>query len=188
VGTNGAAFGWHEQAQFGVQPVLFFYRTPNFQLKYQLPEWGAWSTSVQAGAYYLLEMASRAVLSPMYSARIDNPDYRVFLFPVGLSASRAVSDGIIIHQTLTALGLVSSGALQDRITLGYSAVAEFLATDHHALLVHLGEVGFWSHDHFMVGASYRWLGENFEARLGYFYRVMSDSAQAAPLIALGYHL
>lgn len=186
-GTNGAQLGIRDWAQVGFQPVNYYYRTPNFSFKFLLPLESPWSTTLQVSAYYLLEMASRATLSPMYSARLDNPDFGVFLFPVSVAASRAFSDWLVVHQTATALGLFTSGALQNGLSLGYSFVAEFLAAPRHSVSAHFTEVGFWSHDHLMVGTSYRWQGDSLEFRLGYFYRIRTGSAQGAPLMAVGWH-
>ncbi len=188
LGTNGSVLGLQDWGQVVVQPLNFLYRTPNFGFKFRLPWQSSWSTALQVSTFYLLEMASRATLSPQYSSRIDNPDYRVLLVPVSLSASRRFSDAITVHQTLTFLALFSSGSLQDAVTPAYSIVGEFEALSRHSLLFHLAELGFWNHDHLMVGASYRWAGERMEFRAGYFYRVSAGAAQSAPLVSLGVYL
>jgi hypothetical protein len=188
LGSNGAQIGINDWAQAGTQPTNFLYRIPNASVKFRLDLLPEWKMAAQVGAYYLLEAASSATLSPMYASRLDNRDFRVLLTPLSVSASRSLTPSLAIHQTVTALGLLNNSSLQNSVSFAYSVFAEFAAFSRHSLLLHASEVGFWNHDHFMLGASYRWSASVFEFRAGYFYRITPDTVQAAPLISVGWYL
>ncbi len=188
LGSNGAQIGINDWAQAGTQPLSFLYRVPNASVKLRLDLLPEWKMAAQVGAYYLLEAASQATLSPMYVSRLDNRDFRVLLAPISLSASRWLTPSLAVHQTVTALGLLNNSSLQNSVSFAYSVFAEFAAFSRHSLLLHATEVGFWNHDHFMLGTSYRWSAQVFEFRIGYFYRITSDTSQAAPLISFGWYL
>jgi hypothetical protein len=186
IGTNGAHYGILNVAQIGVQPINFIYRSPNAYAKVQLARGDQWRLSGQIGAYYLMSEASRAFFSPMYSSRLDNPGFSVYLMPVSLTATHQVSDWLELHQTATALGVhSSSGRLPAQAYLGYSVVAELKARARHSVLLHAGEVGFWNHDFSLLGTSYRYHNSWMEFRLGYFYRMRPNGMQASPLIGFG---
>jgi hypothetical protein len=185
LGTTGAQVGLAGVVHVGVQPLNFVYRSPNGYLKVALLDTGKWRFALQAGGYRLLPGASRASFSPMYSARIDNPDFAITLVPVSLSASVEMAPWLEVHQTLTAMGVIASPQLRTTVTPGYSAVAELNPRGRHALTLHGGEVGFWAHDLAVAGASYRYRNNWLEFRLGYFYRFTKSGVQGAPLAALG---
>lgn len=185
LGSNGLQAGIGDALHVGVQPVLFAYRAPNAYLKVALPSLGRVRLAAQAGAYELLPGASSALFSPMYSSRLDNRDFALTLLPVSLSASVEFGEWLELHQTITALGLFTSGPLRNGETPGYAAVAELNPHGRHGLSLHAGEVGFWNHDLAHAGASYRYRNEWLEFRLGYFYRFGKSGAQAGPLASLG---
>jgi hypothetical protein len=185
LGTMGAQVGVGGIAHAGVQPVNFIYRAPNAYLKVQILRAGRWRVAAQAGGMRLMQGASRSFFSPMYSTRLDNPDFGITLVPVSVSASAEVASWLEIHQTLTGLGVVTGGPLRNGVTPGYSAVAELNPRGRHALSLHLGETGAWAHDLAVAGASYRYRNGWMEFRLGYFYRFTKAGVQAAPLVGLG---
>jgi hypothetical protein len=186
LGTNGAHYGIQDVVQVGVQPINFLYRAPNVYTKFSLLQRDRWHVAGQVGAFYLMNEASRAFLSPMYSSRLDNPDFSVVLLPVTATATYELSDWLQLHQTATVLGVFSSsGILANQAYFGYTAVAELVAARRHSVLLHGGEVGFWDHDFSLVGASYRYHNTWFEFQLGYFYRFEKEGTQSAPMIALG---
>jgi hypothetical protein len=189
IGTNGADFGIKDVAQIGIQPILYLYRSPNAYVKFSVFEKEGWHVAGQVGAYHLFDQASRAFFSPMYSSRLDNPDFNVLLLPVSAIATKEVSDWLQIHQTLTAKMIYSSnGSLSNQVALGYSVVTELKALTNHSLLLHATEVGFWNHDIFILGTSYRYHNSWLELRLGYFYRLVPGALQTAPLLGVGFKL
>jgi hypothetical protein len=188
IGTNGAHYGIQDVAHVGVTPVNFLYRAPNAYVKFSAYQGERWHVSGQVGAYYLMDEASRAFLSPMYASRLDNPDFSVWLTPVTATATYELSDWLQLHQTATVLGVLSSAdsPLQNQAFVGYTLVGELLAKRRHSVLAHAGEVGFWNHDFRMLGISYRYHNTWLELRLGYFYRFRVDGAQSAPMISVGF--
>ena len=188
IGSNGAHMGIRDRVQFGVQPVYFMYRIPNGNVKVLLHEGESTSVTAQISYYRLMEEASRAFLSPMYTSRLDNPDFTVHLVPVSLASTTHIGDWLDLHQSVTALSLFTNGPLNNEVNFGYSATAEFLGRRSHSILLHGGEVGFWRHDFSFLGTSYRYRGSTVEFRLGYFYRMRPGSQQSGPLIALGFNL
>ena len=189
LGTNGAHYGIGDFMHVGLNPVNFAYRTPNAYAKFKLFEKGRWHVAVQTGFFYLMDEASRAFLSPMYTSRLDNPDFNVTLIPVALTASYELSDWMQIHQTLTELGeFCTTGEIVNQAYTGYMISAELLAKRRHSVIFHAGEVGFWNHDFSTIGASYRFHNTWLEAQIGYFYRFQTDGNESSPMISLGFLL
>jgi hypothetical protein len=187
-GTSSVHLGVADEAQVGVEPLLFMYRTPNVNVK--LATWNndRWNFATHVGYFHLMEEASRSFMSPMYTSRLDNPDFAVNMAQIAGSASYHPNGWLTLHQTLTALPVFASGPLNNEVTFGYSAVAELMARHRHSILFHATEVGFWNHDQDIVGASYRYQNNWLELRFGYFYRITSEAAQSSPLISVGVSL
>jgi hypothetical protein len=185
VGTTGAQVGLGRIGHVGVQPINFIYRSPNAYLKVALAESARWNLAAQVGVFRLLAGASRAFFSPMYASRLDNSDFALTLVPLSFCVSGGIGQWMELHQTLTGLVLLTSGPLRNRVTPGYSAVAELNPHGRHGLSLHAGETGFWAHDLAIVGASYRYRNTWMEFRLGYFYRFTKTGSQAAPLASFG---
>lgn len=185
IGTTGAQVGVGGFLHVGVQPLNFLYRSPNAFAKVSLLQSGAWNVAGHVALFRLLEGASRAFLSPMYSSRLDNPDFEVTLAPISIAVSTLIVPSLAVHQTITGLVVSGEGSVRDRVTPGYSAVIELNPLERHAITLHVAEVGFWTHDLAILGASYRYRNGWLEARLGYFYRFTESGAHAAPLAGLG---
>lgn len=188
LGTNGAGFGAGGVAQVGVHPVQFMYRAPNAYTKFRLLQRGQLKLAVQVGAYYLLEHAGKAFLSPMYTSRLNNPDFSMTLVPATLGSTYSVGEWLQLHQSVTALTTLSNGPVKNEVTPGYSLLTEFVARARHSVVLHLSEIGFWKHDMAIMGASYRYSNSWLEFRLGYFYRIQDMGTQHAPLIGLGFRI
>src|SRR5205814_10525125 len=105
------------------QPMTFVERTLNGYHKVALRSARKWRFAAQTGAFRLLDAASRALFSPMYSSRLDNMGFGVTLVPVAVSASVEVARWLEVHQTLTGLGVYAPGHLRTGVTPGYSVVA-----------------------------------------------------------------
>ncbi len=190
VATTGVQFGFENNGHVGLMPLSYIYRTPNLYFKYRLmtdPD-RRWQLAIQGNLYYILQGGARSMFSPVYTSRLDNSDFSFALVPVALSGTYLVKDWWVLHATLTELGIFGGG-LQNGVETGLSAVSEFRVTDGSSLLFHLGEVGFWSHDFWYTGASYRYHSEGgFELRLGYFYRMFTMGAQSGALVGAGFEL
>jgi hypothetical protein len=185
LGTTGTQFGIADVAHVGLQPINFIYRSPNAYAKVEVFHDARWSVAAQAGAYRLMSGAARAFFSPMYSTRLDNPDFGITLAPISLSGSYEAARWLEIHQTITALGVYSNGSVQSGVTGGYSVVAELNPHGRHGLSFHAADAGILTRDLTLAGASYRYRNSWMELRCGYFYRATSTGVQATPLVALG---
>ncbi len=194
IGTTGAHYGILDKAQVGFYPVQFMYRTPNVYAKFRVAspapsENLRIQNAFQISSFYLMSQASRAFFSTMYTSRLDNPDFSVLLTPISLLSTWSYSNWLDLHHTATYMRISSSnGSLEKTGYFGYSAVAEFKAKQHHSMLLHAGEVGFWDHDFSTLGTSYRYQGSLIEFRLGYFYRLRAEGSQAGPNVGLGFKL
>ena len=188
VGSSHLALGLFDRVQVGVHPVSFLFRAPNVHAKLRLLERGPLSIAAQAELLVFLPGASEAFVSSNYVSRLDNTGLRVTVVPVSGSASYTVSPWLHLHATATLAGVFDNGPLRERVVPGLSFVAEALALERHSVLAHLAEVGFWDHDQAVLGISYRYRLDWFEARLGYFYRFMEDGNQGSPLLSLGAYL
>lgn len=185
LGSTGAQLGVGGFAHVGVQPINFIYRSPNAYAKGELFHAGRWTVATQIAGYRLMNGAGLSFFSPMYSSRIDNRDFAITLAPVSLIASVEIASWLELHQTLTSLFVYSSGPVKSGVTGGYSIMAEINPHGRHGLCFHAADAGFLVHDLALAGASYRYRNTWLELRLGYFYRVTRDGAQATPLAALG---
>lgn len=184
LGTNGAQVGIGGAVQVGTQPINLVERVPNAYFKVALGSTERWHIAAQAGGYQLLPGASRDLFSPMYSSRLDNPDFSVTVVPISMAASVEVARWLSFHNTVTALGVLSSARLKTSVTPGASVVAELNPHGRHGLTLNLAEVGFWAHDMSIAGASYRYRCTWLEMRVGYFYRFTKSGAQASPIASL----
>ncbi len=190
VGSSSLLIGYsHLQYGFasshiGLQPDYYFYRAPNLHYKHVLYSKPNRSFALQIGAMTFLRNSGES-LSEFYTSRIDNPDFTLWMFPVSAAESWQVYDWFLLHQTITALPLFSTAKIKNNVSVGYSAVTEFLAGKKHSFLLHGGEIGFWSHDFWYTGFSYRYARQSFWIQAGYFYRFRQEGTQQSPMIELG---
>ncbi len=188
LGTSNAELGLFDVAQLGVHPLSFIFRTPNIHAKVRLLSRERLSVAAHAEVDVFLPGASEAFTSSNYISRLDTRDVLLTVVPVGATASYEVMPWLYLHGTATAMGIFDNGPYRDRVVFGTNLVAEFLALQHHSVRVHLGEVGYWNHEFNMLGASYCYRRDWFEAQIGYFYRFFKDGRQTNPLLALGVYL
>ena len=185
LGTTGTHVGVAGVAHVGVSPLPFMHRTPNLYSKLVLSDRPTLGISLQVSAYAMLNGAARGLFSPMYSTRLDNPDFRVWVVPVTASATHRIAPWLDLHQSLTLMGVTSGGPIRSEITPGYSLVAELHASSSSSLLLHAAQVGLWDHRFGLAGASVRYQGDWLELRAGYFYRMFVEGAQSGPLVGIG---
>jgi hypothetical protein len=189
LGTYSGHVGLAGKVNVGIQPIFFAYRAPNGYIKAQLWESELFSVAGQVGLFHLLTGASRSSFSPMFTTRLDNPDYTVTLLPVSVSATLKLNDLADIHSTITGMGIFGSDdRLKKEAFFAYSLQVELLPKSRHALVFHWTDVGLWHHDLTVLGASYRYRNTWFEGRLGYFYRLRDLGNQNGPLIGFGFLL
>ena len=184
IGTGYFELGLGDRAQVGVRPQQFLFRTPNVHGKLQLLDRGDLEWSIHAEVLALLAGATSVFTSTNFVSRIDNTRGALWLVPVGTSLSWFPADFAAIHTTLSVMSVGGTGQPW-YASLGLSSVVELRALRRHGLLLHLAEIGFWRHDLFLVGVSYRLNLAWFATQVGYFYRLSRDGSQASPLLSLG---
>ncbi len=187
ISTTGVQMGM-PGVHIGALPLPFFYRTPNAYLKGSLFSSNRAALALQVGFFHLLPSASRSAFSPMYPTRLDNSDFSLTVIPMHLAFSWTLSQWLEWHHTLGAVVNLPSGNITGDFTPGYLSGLELNPLGNHALVLHLGKVGFERHEFFLAGASYRFRNSWLEARFGYFYRFRAEGAQAGPLASLGFLL
>jgi hypothetical protein len=184
LGTDYFELGLGGDAQVGLRPQEFLFRTPNLHGKVRLFVRGPFELSVHAETLALLSGATSIFTSSNFVSRIDNSRGTLWVIPVGSTLSWFPADFAAIHTTLTMISVGGRGQPY-YASLGLSSVIELRALKHHGLLFHLAEIGFWRQDMFVIGASYRlnlgWCG----TQIGYFYRFSPDGSQASPLLSVG---
>jgi hypothetical protein len=172
----------------GTHPLSFIFRTPNVHGKVRLLSRERLAVAAHAELLVFLPGASEAFISSNYISRLDTRDILLTVIPVGGTATYQLTPWLYLHGTATVMGIFDDGPYRNRLVPGVTMVAEFLALEHHTFRAHAGEVGFWSHDFNLLGASYCYRRKWFEAQVGYFFRFMRDGRQGNPLLSLGAYL
>ena len=187
VGLNSAAVGVGGRTQIGLSPMTFILRTPNIEAKTKVYENEKYhvDVAVSAGFFALLKGASSALFSPQYATRLSNRGATLFVMPLSLIVSYQPCSFLTLHNTFTVTGVFPTAQLVSSAYGGDFLTAEFTGFRYHSVLLHTGEIGMWSHDLFVLGASYRYQRAFFELKVGYFYRLNKDGGQGAPIVDLG---
>jgi hypothetical protein len=182
LGTGYVDLGIGGDAQVGIRPQEFLFRTPNLHAKLRLLRRPDLELSVHGETLALLSGATSTFTSSNFVSRLDSSRGLLWVVPVGTTLSWFPADFVGVHSTLTAMSVAGAGRPL-YASLGLSSVVELRARRHHALFVHLAEIGFWRQDQVIVGASYRLDLGWFGAQVGYFYRFSPDRSQASPLLS-----
>jgi len=188
LGTSNVEFGILDVAQLGTHPLSFIFRTPNIHGKVRLLSRERLAVAAHAELLVFLPGASEAFTSSNYISRLDTRDIVLTVIPVGATATYQLTPWLTLHGTTTVMGMFDDGPYRNRLVPGMTAVAEFMALQHHTFRAHAGEVGFWNHDFNLLGASYCFRYKWFEAQVGYFVRFMIEGRQGNPMLALGAYL
>lgn len=184
LGTDAFELGLFDRFQAGLRPQEFLFRTPNAHAKVQLYARGALELAAQLEVLWLLPGATNVFTSSNFVSRIDNARGGLWVVPLGSTLTWYPAEFAALHTTLSVMGV--AGSEQPLYaSLGLSTVLEVHAHRRLAFLLHASEIGFWRHDLFVVGASFRLRFGWFYTQLGYFYRVSPDGRQASPLLSLG---
>ncbi len=109
----------------------------------------------------------------------------MFAIPLALSATTRLTSNLFVHVTATQLFSVAQSV---QTASGLSTVVEWKPLLHHSVAAHATEVGFWKHEFFQFGASYRYQRSLFEARVGVAYQLRADGPRGVPAVSLGVEL
>jgi hypothetical protein len=184
---NQIAYSIFDGVTIGTQPALFMFRTPNFYVKARLYEDSKNAVALNVHNHTLLKN-SGDFFTTFYASPIHNPNSSVYVIPVSLAHSYKFNRHITIHQSVTDINVLAERDIQNQATLAYATMVELKARDHHSVFVHASEVGFWDHDYYYAGISYRYSSKTFFAQAGYFYRVQTEGVQSLPLFDIGFIL
>jgi hypothetical protein len=185
IGTNQIMVALPGGVQIGLQPIPFLYRAPNLVLKLGYGAYKGLHLSSRHSVHYILPNAAQSFQSSIFNRGYGEIDVPIFVLTNNLSGSYSIKPWWEVHGTFTALGIVSNEAIASTLSGGISIVNEFKAHDRHALAVHLIETGLWSHDAFLLGASYRLNVWYIELQVGYFYRFFKSGSESSMMFSMG---
>lgn len=188
LGTSQLAAALGSRVQLGLNPLRFAFRTPNLGVKVGLASTERVQVALTSEVLWLMPGSSEVFSTSNFSTRVDTSQHSMTAVPLAVSATAALSPKVFLHATVTELFWGTSNEAGVQATSGISAVLEWRPLLHHALSAHLTEVGFWRHDFFQFGASYRYQRSIFEARLGVGYQLRADGARVVPAASVGVEL
>jgi hypothetical protein len=184
LGTDYLELGLFDRFQVGLRPQEYLFRTPNVHGKVQLLSRGTLELSAQLEVLSLLPGATTVFTSSNFVSRIDNTRGALWVVPLGSTLSWLLADFVALHTTLSVMSV--AGSVQPLYaSVALSSVLELRALRRVAFFLHATEVGFWRHDQYVLGASFKLTFGWFYSQLGYFYRFSPDGRQASPLVSLG---
>ena len=187
LGTSQLAAALGSRVQVGLNPLRYAFRTPNLGVKVSLVQSPRVAVAANAEVLWLMPGSSEMFSTSNFSARLDTSQRSIVAVPMSISATTALTPSLLLHLTVTELFRTTSRpGLQT--SSGASAVVEWRPLTHHAMAAHVTEVGFWQHDFFQFGASYRYQRSIFEARLGVAYQLRADGPRVVPAASIGVEL
>ena len=188
LGTSHIQVGLGKKVQIGLRPVPYPFGAPNLHGRFGVFSNKQFHLAIQGEVMVLLSGAGNSFASSNFKSRINNWAKLYLVIPISAAATWQPLKWLQLNQTLTVMGVFGLSEPNARITLGYFVNLELLAARRHGFVVHLGEVGFWEHDFFAVGASYRLNFRALELRIGYLYRRSLDGGQGSPLLSVAVRL
>lgn len=187
LGFNEIGFSFLQRYSISTQPMLYAANAPNIKVKGQLYEDQKHAVAVTASVNMLLP-GTDDFFSAFYSSRVFNPNSTLYVVPLSLSHSVRLNKHITLHHSLTDINVYARTDFKTKANIAYSTVLQLKAKQNHSLMLHGGEVGFWDHDYYLFGLSYRYSGKRFYTQMGYFNRVQLEGVQGMPLFDIGFHL
>lgn len=181
LGLTSASVGFADRAEVGVKPQTFILRVPNAFVKVPVYHRHGFAVSTRLSALAILSGAEKRFWSSTYTSTVPTSQRTLWVVPLSGSLTWEAHPALRLHGTLTAMGIFGRGKVQNSLTAGYFSTAEFLALAGHSLFVHVGEIGMWDHDQWVLGGSYRFNYRWLEMRLGYFYWWRRDGLQSGPI-------
>ena len=187
LGFNQIGFTFLDRFSISAQPMLYVANTPNIMMKAQLytdyQHAIAISTSVNA-----MQPSPDDFFSSFYSSRVFNPNSTLFVVPMTVSHSYKVNSNITFHHSLTDINVYARTDFKTKANIAYSGVLQMKAGKQHSIMLHGSEVGFFDHDFYYYGISYRYSDKRFFTQMGYFQRVQLEGVQGIPLLDIGFIL
>jgi len=185
LGSNLVGVGLPGRVQVGLHPLRAVSQIPNLHAKVLLLQRDRLQLAAHVELLAILDGASDAFSFSNFTARLT---HATWVAPVGASATWSPVEWLFLHFTGTAQAVTAQVLSEPQVVFGASARAEFRPFLHHAFVVHAAEVGFFRHDFWNAGASYRYQRWIFEGSVGLELRRYRDGFQAFPVAALGVEL
>jgi hypothetical protein len=173
-GTGQVGYG-HAQlglggVQFGTQPFLDLYGTPNVQLKAAVVSRGSVQIAAQLGLYQVPVAAASQSIGNLRPVGLVNPYGPVSLVPLSMAASLIATPRLGVHVTATLL-VTRSTLTDDRravdVSTGQSLLAELWATQRWAARLHVGVDGVGVAGRSHAGLSFAYAGDRLTLQAGY---------------------
>lgn len=183
-GFNQISYSVFDKFNISLEPMIMVANTPNLSVKGLVYEDSKNSIAVNSGVKALLPNTD-GFFSIYYSSRIHNPDSTLYVLPLSLAHSYKLNQHISFHHTITDINVLSRSDFKNKANLAYSTIVQLKAREQHSLMIHASEVGFWDHDYYYFGVSYRFTGKYFYTQMGYFNRVQQEGVQGIPLVDFG---
>lgn len=187
LGTSQLAAALGSRVQVGVNPLRFAFRTPNLGAKVALASTRRVKVAAAVDVLWLMPGSSDVFSTSNFSTRLDTTQSSVIAVPLAVAATTSISSSLFVHATVTQIFTVTAGKPVQTAS-GASIVGEWRPLAHHAISAHVTEVGFWRHEFFQFGASYRYQRSIFEGRLGVAYQLRPDGPRVVPALSLGVEL
>jgi len=183
-GFNQISYSVFDRLNISLEPMIMVANTPNLSVKGLLYEDNKNSIALSGGIKALLPRID-GFFSIYYSSRIHNPNSTLYVLPVSLAHSYKLNQNISFHHTITDINVLSQSDFKNKANLAYSTIVQLKAREQHSLQIHASEVGFWDHDYYYFGVSYRYTGKYFYTQMGYFNRIQQEGVQGIPLVDFG---
>jgi hypothetical protein len=187
VGFNEIGYTLFHKYTVSTAPMLYTANTPNLKIKGKVYEDKRHALAVSASVNMLLP-GTDDFFSAFYSSRIFNPNSTLYVVPISISHSLRLNRFVTLHHSVTDINVYASTDFKTKANLAYGAMLQLKARSNHSLNLHGSEVGFWDHDYYLFGVSYRYSGKYFFTQMGYFNRVQLEGVQGIPLFDIGFLL
>lgn len=183
-GFNQISYSVLDKLNISLEPMIMVANTPNLTVKGLVYEDNKNSIAFSTGVKALLPQTD-GFFSIYYSSRIHNPNSTLYVLPLTVAHSYKFNQHISFHHSVTDINVLSRSDFKNKANLAYSTIVQLKAREQHSLMIHASEVGFWDHDYYYFGVSYRFTGKYFYTQMGYFNRIQQEGVQGIPLVDFG---
>jgi hypothetical protein len=169
IGYNHAQLGLGP-VQLGTQPVLDIYGIYNGQAKVAFRRKGKLRIAAELGWYQVPTNAQSRTIGNLHAVHLINPYESISLVPLSLAATWLPLRWLRVHGAATVLGQWASSTRNRQASVGVAALVEARASEHWAVMAHLGVegIGVAAEEH--VGASLVYRHQFVDLRAGYARR------------------
>ena len=160
--------------QVGTSPYLDLYGTYNLELKLQLFARSSTAMALVVAGYRVPTQAESRSIGNLHAIGLANPYDPVWVFPVSVAFSRALSPRFHLHATTTVLTTNARGTQGTQVSFGKVGLLEIRASSTLAAFLHAGIEGVNVAPYGHLGLSFGYRGRHVVARAGYARRMSFD--------------